>query len=106
MASGSRSSPASAVAGSPGRSCCSPKIRTETKNSVGTIVASRRSRKRSISIHLQALNANHPIGHGTQPGQLGVVRPQPVAVKEVDDGAVLRHVLRHGLVELGALSGV
>jgi hypothetical protein len=33
-----------AVLGSPGRSCCSPKIRTETKNSVGTIVARRCSR--------------------------------------------------------------
>ena len=32
---------ASAIAGSPGRSCCSPKIRIETKNSVGAIVARR-----------------------------------------------------------------
>src|ERR1043166_742520 len=44
MTFGSRSSPAIAIAGSPGRSCCSPKIRIETKNSVGTIAASRFAR--------------------------------------------------------------
>src|SRR5207237_9074283 len=42
---GSRSWPANASAGSPGNSCCSPKISTYTKNSVGTTSASRRSRK-------------------------------------------------------------
>ena len=40
---GSCSSPASARAASPGRSCCSEKISTETKNSVGTSTASRRA---------------------------------------------------------------
>jgi hypothetical protein len=40
-ATGSCSSPASAVAGSPGRSCCSPKISTDTTKSVGTRTARR-----------------------------------------------------------------
>ena len=42
-AAGSCSSPASATAASPGSSCCSEKISTETKNSVGTSTASRRA---------------------------------------------------------------
>jgi hypothetical protein len=41
-AAGSFSSPASAMAASPGRSFCSEKISTETKNSVGTSTATRR----------------------------------------------------------------
>ena len=40
---GSCSSPASAIAGSPGKSCWSEKISTETTNSVGTSTASRRA---------------------------------------------------------------
>ena len=41
-ATGSCSSPASATAGSPGRSCWSEKMRTETKNNVGTSTTRRR----------------------------------------------------------------
>ena len=37
------SSPASAMAASPGRSFCSEKISTDTKNSVGTSTATRRA---------------------------------------------------------------
>jgi hypothetical protein len=50
MTFGSRSSPAIAIAGSPGSSCCSPKIRIETKKSVGTIAASRFARNCSTPI--------------------------------------------------------
>ena len=39
MTFGSCSSPARIIAGSPGSSCCSPKISIDTKTSVGTIVA-------------------------------------------------------------------
>ena len=42
-ATGSCSSPASATAASPGRSCWSEKISTETKKSVGTSTTSRRA---------------------------------------------------------------
>jgi hypothetical protein len=42
-ATGSCSSPARARAASPGRSFCSEKISTETKNSVGTSTATRRA---------------------------------------------------------------
>ena len=86
----------SAIAGSPGRSCCSPKIRTETKNSVGTIVARRCSRNLPISVHFQALHPHHAVGNGAQAGELCRVRPEPVAVVEIDD----RPVLLHGLSDL------
>src|SRR5437899_1612559 len=102
MTFGSASSPAIASAGSPGRSCCSPKIITDTKKRVGMMVARRRARKASIrasrSIHLEALQPHHAVGHGAQPGELRVVRPQPVAVIDVDDRAVLQD-LRGDLLE-------
>jgi len=44
---GSRSSPAIAIAGSPGSNCCSPKIITDTKKSVG-MMAPRRRRMNDI----------------------------------------------------------
>src|SRR5450759_1662321 len=108
MTLGSWSSPASAVAGSPGNSCCSPKIRMETKNSVGTIVARRWRRNLNIgiqdtsaspanrarvgprSVELQVLHPHQPVGHDAQAAQLGAIGPQPVAVEQVDDGPVLR----------------
>src|SRR3990170_1179834 len=103
MVSGSRSSPASATAGSPGRSCCSPKIRTETKNSVGTIVARRRSRYFVISsVHLQSLQPHHAVGHRAQAAELVGVRPEPVPVVEIDDRPVLGDLLRDLVVGRGA----
>src|SRR3546814_3659955 len=48
MATGSCSSPAMARAGSPGNSCCSPKMIIETKIRVGMMMAKRRSRNRVI----------------------------------------------------------
>src|SRR5215210_5447913 len=48
MTSGSFSSPAMTSAGSPGSSCCSPKISTDTKNSVGRSWTSRLAKRLSI----------------------------------------------------------
>ena len=41
--------PAIASAGSPGRSCCSPKISTDTRKSVGRIAERRFARNASIA---------------------------------------------------------
>src|SRR3954465_544719 len=105
MAAGSRSSPAMATAGSPGSNCCSPKIRIETKNSVGTIAAMRVRRNRPIDgpLELEALQPHEPVRHRLEAPELGRVRPQPVAMEEVHDGLVLRFRLRDLLEELGAL---
>src|SRR5258708_18223292 len=93
MTLGSRSSPASAIAGSPGSRCCSPKMSTDTKNSVGMIAARRFSRKSSTgapaSVQLQVLQPNHAVGNGAKPGELVGIGPQPVAVGDVHDGAGL-----------------
>ena len=42
----------------------------------------------------QALHAHQAVGHGAQPGQLARVRPQPVAVIQVDDRPVLQRDAR------------
>src|SRR5258706_9429879 len=110
MTLGSRSSPASAIAGSPGSSCCRPKISTDTKNSVGMIAASRFSRKSSTgapaSAHLQVLQPDDAVGNGAKPGELVGVGPQPVAVGDIDDGPVLRDLRGDLLEDLAALGGV
>src|SRR5712664_1718981 len=100
---GARSSPASAIAGSPGSSCCSPKIRIETKNSVGTRVARRCSRYFSTSIHSQALHAHQAVGHRTQAGKLRGMRPQPIAVVQIHDRPLFRHFGCDLLEQPGAL---
>ena len=94
MTVGSRSSPASICAGSPGSSCCSPKISIETKISVGTICASRLSRNSSIGglgvaaqFSFRPVTRSRPSGTSRTPRELGVVGPQPVAVVQVDDRA-------------------
>src|SRR6266446_3236925 len=110
MTLGSRSSPASAIAGSPGSSCCSPKISTDTKNSVGMIAARRFSRKSSTgapaSVQLQVLQPNHAVGNGAKPGELVGIGPQPVAVEDVHDGPVLRDLRGDLLEELAALGRI
>src|SRR6266852_5747160 len=107
MTLGSRSSPASAIAGSPGSSCCSPKISTDTKNSVGMIAARRLRRKLSIRlVELQALQPDHAVGHRAESGELVGVAPQPMAMVEVDDGPVLRLHRRDLLEELQARGGI
>src|SRR5438552_7342082 len=81
MTEGSRSSPASAIAGSPGNSCCKPKISTDTKNNVGTISAIRRSRKVVMryreSLHLDPLRADEAVGVRGEPRQF---RGHPVKI--------------------------
>src|SRR5258705_13621815 len=115
MTFGSRSSPAIATAGSPGRSCCSPKISTDTKKSVGMIAARRLMRKFVMVVapakagaqsHLQALHADEPVGNRAQPRELGGVGPQPGAVEEINDGPVLRLHRGHLVEELDALARV
>src|SRR6185437_9670075 len=111
MTVGSRSSPARIIAGSPGSNCCSPKIRIDTKNSVGTICATRRTRNVSIGVRvaaatggqpprprdrvalleLQVLHAHEAVRNRAQSGELARVRPQPMAVIEIDDRPVLEH---------------
>src|SRR5437588_4444842 len=60
MTAGSRSSPAMVSAGSPGRSCWSEKMITDTKNSVGTSWSRRWARKVSMA-------ANSVIGRPDRP---------------------------------------
>src|SRR5689334_4182926 len=95
MTLGSRSSPAMAIAGSPGRSCCSPKISTDTRKTVGTIVARRLARNASMaraSVHLEVLQADDSVGDRAQSRELVRVRPQQVPVVQIHDGAILRHL--------------
>src|SRR4051812_3374905 len=94
-----------ATAGSPGSNCCSPKIRIETKKSVGTIAAMRVRRNRPIDcpLELQALHPHEPVRHRLEARELARVRPKPVAMEEVHDGLVLRLGLRDLLEELRAL---
>src|SRR5688572_32765259 len=119
MTFGSRSSPASTIAGSPGSSCCSPKTSIDTNSSVGTISARRRPRKLSIlsrrprlrgdggtSLEAQSLHAHHSVRHRAKAAQLVRVGPQPVAVVEIDDRAILQRIRGHLLVELHALRQV
>src|SRR5215510_201070 len=61
---GSRSSPAMISAGSPGSSCCRPKISIDTRISVGMICSSRWLRKASIALlQPDADDADQPVGH-------------------------------------------
>src|SRR6185312_15499230 len=124
ITAGSRSSPARTIAGSPGRSCCSPKISTDATNSVGTICAMRRTRYVSIGVRApaagrparrqprrallesQVLHAHEAVGDRAQAGQLARIRPQPVAMVEVDDRPVLEHDRRELAEELLALGDV
>src|SRR5258706_13788087 len=108
---GSWSSPPMAIAGSPGRSCCSPKISTDTRKSVGRIAERRFARKATIAVLvrsalLQALQAHEAVGHGAQARELVRVDPQPIAVVQVDDRPVLHDVRGELLEELPPLPGV
>ena len=103
MTVGSCSSPARIFAGSPGSSCCRPKISIDTSTSVGTTVPRRRARKPSIEAneararlravrrHLQPRHPQQPVGQAAHAAQLGVVGPEPVAVVEIDDRPLLQH---------------
>ena len=123
MTVGSCSSPARILAGSPGSSCCRPKISIDTKTSVGTIVASAPDEEvehrspghreapasaaagppRRVTGHLQAGDAQQAVGNVAHAAQLRAVGPEPVAVVEVDDRPLLQDARGDLLVDLLAL---
>src|SRR5262245_50998712 len=79
-------------AGSPGSKCCSEKIRTDTKNSVGISWAMRLARKFSmaelpawLSFQLQSDHADQPIRHLLVTLKLAGVGDQDRAMVEIDD---------------------
>src|SRR5947209_17057135 len=94
ITAGSRSSPAITSAGSPGSSCCSEKISTDTKNSVGMSWTIRRARKVSMarlvlrrptrSLQLQPDHAHQAVGHLLVAFELGGVGDQQPAMIEID----------------------
>src|SRR4051812_47761422 len=97
-----------ATAGSPGSSCWSPKMRIETKSSVGRIAPTRARRNRPIGVpparlELQSLQPHQAIGHGLEARELPRVRPEPMAMEEVDDRLVGRFQLRDLLEHRRAL---
>src|SRR4051812_9779299 len=118
MTVGSWSSPARIIAGSPGSSCCRPKISIDTSTSVGTMVPRRRARKPSIGSpkdesnapasgrHLQPGDAKQPVGQAAHAGELGVVGPEPVAVVEIDHRPLLEHARGDLLEHLLALGRI
>src|SRR6476646_8954575 len=100
-------------AGSPGNSCCSEKISTDTKNSVGISWTTRRARKFSMaplvprlrprSLQLQPDHAHQPVGHLLVAFELGRMRNQDAAVEDIEQWPVLQHLLRQLLVDCLAL---
>src|SRR5208282_1253786 len=101
MTSGSRSSPASTRAGSPGSSCCSPKMMIETKTTVGTAITRRRMRKASMAagrswpdpagrvlLELEARHAHEPVRKGREARELLAEAVDPAAVVKIDDRQV------------------
>src|SRR5439155_17738729 len=116
MTAGSRSSPAITSAGSPGSSCCSEKISTDTKNSVGMSWTIRRARKVSMarlvlrrptrSLQLQPDHAHQAVGHLLVAFELGGVGDQQPAMIEIDDRQVVERGLGQLLVDRLALRGI
>src|SRR5262245_39793816 len=110
MTCGSRSSPAMTSAGSPGSNCCSEKMMSDTKNSVGASCSSRLPRKlsttaalvlpdRASASPLLQLEADHPdqaVGNLRVALEPGDVRDQHAAVIDIE----LRIVLEDDLGEL------
>src|SRR5262245_18243668 len=110
MNCGSRSSPAKTSAGSPGNNCCSEKMMTDTKNSVGPSCSSRLPWKlstpaplgppgRTIASSLLQLEPDHsdqPVGNLRVALEPGGVRDQHAAVVDIE----LRIVLENDLGEL------
>src|SRR5439155_2219984 len=114
MTLGSRSSPAMTSAGSPGNSCCSEKIRIDTKNSVGMSWAMRRARKFSMvvsraaapSLQLQPNHAHQSVRHLLVAFELIGVRDDDAAVIEIEDRLIVELELRQLLVDFLALGRV
>src|SRR5690348_5472943 len=77
-------------AGSPGSSCCSPKISIDTMISVGMICSSRWTRKESTPglLELEADHAHQTVGHLPVALEPVGVRDQHLRVVEVDDRAL------------------
>src|SRR5690242_20642784 len=134
MTAGSRSSPAITIAGSPGRSCCSEKIRIDTNSNVGTSWAMRRARKfsiaallfprhcsaralqclqetilcRSPSLQLQPGHAHQAVGHLLVALELVALRDQDTAVIEIENRFFVElefGQLLVGLLALGHIGG-
>src|SRR6478752_2688126 len=85
---GSRSSPAMISAGSPGRSCCRPKISIDTRMSVGMICSSRWVRKESkVLLQLDADHAHQPVGNLLVALDLVGKRHQHATMVDVEDRA-------------------
>src|SRR6185369_10540304 len=113
---GSRSSPAMISAGSPGSSCCRPKISIDTMITVGMICSSRWVRKAStwFLLQLEADHAHQPVGDlpvtlqpvGVRDQHLGVVEILDRAVGEVLLGDFLVGLLAIGEARPGACLGV
>src|SRR6516225_9652156 len=107
MTCGSFSSPAMTSAGSPGSRCCSRKMITDTKSSVGRSCSSLLPKKVSMeagaspSLELQADHAHQAIGQLPVALQPRGMRDQNTAVIEVELGNILENdfgqLLVHGL---------
>src|SRR6476620_11721522 len=116
MTSGSRSSPAMTSAGSPGSNCCSEKISTETKNSVGISWTTRRARKFSMalsvsrarpsSLQLQPDHAHKSVRHLPVAIEFGGMRDQDAAVIDVEERLVFHFRLGQFFIDRLALRQV
>src|SRR6516225_6165020 len=110
MTAGSRSSPANAVAGSPGNSCCSPKINSDTKNRVGTIRAIRRRRNvvmyEEASLHPDPLRADQPVRIRGEAGELRTHSVQIFVMPQINQRPVGQHILSYRRVMRHSLGGV
>src|SRR3954464_2694395 len=100
-------------AGSPGSNCCSEKISTDTKNSVGMSWRMRRARKFSMvssvsraqprSLQFQPDHAHQPVGHLLVAFKLGGVGDQDAAVIDVEQSLFVQLGLRQFLIDRLAL---
>src|SRR5712671_2724197 len=104
---GSRSSPAMISAGSPGSSCCRPKISIDTRISVGMICSSRWVRKASkVLLQLDADHAHQAVRQLLVALNLVGMRHQHLGVVEIDDRALGEEFPGHDLVELLAFGEI
>src|SRR5262245_56522096 len=93
-------------AGSPGSSCCRPKISIDTSTSVGMICSSRWVRKASKALlHFDADDADEAIRHLLIALDPVAERDQHAAVIEIDDGALGQELARHDFIALLAVGG-
>src|SRR5262245_6575091 len=94
-------------AGSPGSSCCRPRISIDTRMSVGMICSSRWVRKASKALlHFDADDADEAIRHLLVALDLVGVRHKHLGVVEVDDRAFGEKLSCDDLVVLLALGEI